>query len=457
MTWIRVSWLGVLLALGMGAITHGQTATCPAIIEQAVAARNAFCSNLENGSVCYGYPSVELDLNAETPPTLAPGVRIPVEQVNALQTESFNLFTGEWGLLQMRVEAGLPDDSTYLDVFLFGGTELRNESLNLRYSATPNVVSLMRPLPSTNNQALLRLDPGIQLTVIGRNEASDWVRVVTADERTGWVFAELLDINGAVADLPVFADADLSLESADPMEVITLRSELNEAPCPQAEYSGVLLQSTTDTQPASMTINGVALRLQGTAFVEALWGDGLTVYLLDGQSLVSSSGGNVLATAGTQARVALDADGLSAGEPNLTPYDLAFLGSLPLNMLESRIALLPALTQAELEERKLATQRPTAGIWRMVAADAAEGCPSLPLAVGTQIVVEVLEDGDLLLDGALRFLEQDTQDEPDAANYLLEDNAADRIEVISPTYFVRRTTVLGGDCVLTSEFQLDGA
>ncbi len=450
------------LAFSVAGVGTAQTTTCPAIVDQAVAAKNAFCSDMERGTVCYSYPSVDISLVQPLTETLAPGTRIGVSGIEALQTQPFNLFTGEWGLLQMRLQPNPADEATaaFLDAFLFGSTLLRNASGGAaRYDALTNVVSLMRPQPSTDDTPVLRLDQGVGLTVIGRNEAGDWVRVLTQSEQAGWVFADLLSIDGDVGALPVFADTDSSLQALAPMEAITLRSETTDAPCAQATYSGVLLQTSGD-QPADITINAVSLRISGTAFVQARWGEALTVNMLAGDSLIGFQAESVLAITGTSVTLSLDADGQPTAGPTLQPYDADFLSDLPLSVLEQPVTLAPALTEAELEERLRAGRRPNPGIWRMVAAEAGEGCPALPLAVGTQIVLEVTDEGDLLLDGTLRFEapEQATDDERAAGGVYIaaEIELPDRIEVLSPTFFVRRTAVLNGDCVLTSEFALAG-
>ena len=66
----------------------------------------------------------------------------------------------------------------------------------------------LRAGPGTNYDIHTMMEEGTTLKVVARTEANDWLKVVTADGREGWVFAEMVTVSGdlgsiAVAQAPV--------------------------------------------------------------------------------------------------------------------------------------------------------------------------------------------------------------------------------------------------------------
>jgi len=61
----------------------------------------------------------------------------------------------------------------------------------------------LRAGPGTNYDVLTMMEEGVRLKVIGRTEANDWLKVVTAEGREGWVFAEMVTVSGDVGAIAV--------------------------------------------------------------------------------------------------------------------------------------------------------------------------------------------------------------------------------------------------------------
>ena len=105
----------------------------------------------------------------------------------------------------------------------------------------------LRAGPDTNYDILTMMEEGTRLKMVGRTEANDWLKVVTADGREGWVFAEMVTVSG---DLRAIAVAQA------PATPTPLPSPTPEAPTATAEAPtptpkpGILLEDDF-SDPAS--------------------------------------------------------------------------------------------------------------------------------------------------------------------------------------------------------------
>jgi SH3 domain protein len=105
----------------------------------------------------------------------------------------------------------------------------------------------LRAGPGTNYDILTMMEEGTRLKMVGRTEANDWLKVVTADGREGWVFAEMVNVSG---DLGAIAVAQA------PATPTPLPSPTPEAPTATAEpptptpKPGILLEDDF-SDPAS--------------------------------------------------------------------------------------------------------------------------------------------------------------------------------------------------------------
>ncbi len=61
----------------------------------------------------------------------------------------------------------------------------------------------LRPAPDQNLDKIAQAPSGAALTVIGRTADSSWLQVQLADGAIGWVLANIVDVQGDVATLPV--------------------------------------------------------------------------------------------------------------------------------------------------------------------------------------------------------------------------------------------------------------
>jgi N-acetylmuramoyl-L-alanine amidase len=110
-------------------------------------------------------------------------------------------------------------------------------------AATTDNVNL-RATPSTSAEILAKLPFGATVTLLGRDNVGGWVRVRTADGKTGWLAARFLSITpGALMNLPVTtaggSGSGSGQPAASPAEVA--------APAPAAAPAGGVRATTTAT------------------------------------------------------------------------------------------------------------------------------------------------------------------------------------------------------------------
>ena len=61
----------------------------------------------------------------------------------------------------------------------------------------------MRSGPGANYSRVKQVKEGERLRVVGRTEASDWLKIVTSDGKEGWVSAELVTVNADLGPVAV--------------------------------------------------------------------------------------------------------------------------------------------------------------------------------------------------------------------------------------------------------------
>lgn len=86
--------------------------------------------------------------------------------------------------------------------------------LSLSAVTTANVN--FRIAPSTNNTPITVVAAGTRVSLVGRNQAGDWIRTILSDGRQGWMYWQNLDISGNRFDLPVVTIQATATPTIDP-------------------------------------------------------------------------------------------------------------------------------------------------------------------------------------------------------------------------------------------------
>ncbi|MBI5929585.1 MAG: SH3 domain-containing protein [Chloroflexi bacterium] len=373
-------WIWLLLGLAwlMPVVAQAQSDTdCPEIVQTAFVLTTANCDTLERNQACYGH--LVLDAEPQTGyPNFTfeqPGDVVNVVEVRTLRLSAMDENTGAWGVAMIKIQADLeqtmPQDVTFL---MFGDVALDNATQLIPVTAISEVN--IRSEPSTVSTILATLETGDVVTASGRLEDSSWLRVLVPGQpdKAGWVFVELVRADAEVTTLPVIDLASLGDESAEigpqygPMQAFYFQTGTDDAGCPEAPNSGLLIQTPEGVAEVTLLTNEVDVQLSGTAYLEAQAGGEMAVNVVEGSAQVTSMGVTRTAVAGTSVSVPMS-DTLAPldvpGPPE--PYDEDTVQNLPTNILDRPVTVAPPLeTQAGV---------PLDGEWQFVWAIEDMACP----------------------------------------------------------------------------------
>lgn len=129
----------LLFALPIATSAQSNSATCQAIITQAATSAGVNCANRSTGTVCYGSPVVESNLEVDPSAFDQPSERVLLSDVIHLRPQAVNLASQTWGIFTANMQADLPEESPNDVVLLgLGGIELEN-GVETSPDATPAV------------------------------------------------------------------------------------------------------------------------------------------------------------------------------------------------------------------------------------------------------------------------------------------------------------------------------
>ena len=325
--------------------------SCPALVQQALELTRQGCDTTDTNEVCYGHLLLESVLRGGVDPEAfdTPGDVVDVVEVQNLSLSALDVVAGIWGVVLMQIEAELEleDDQSDLTYIVFGDATL--ESASQLVSITTLETSNLRSAPSATAAIVASVPEGTSLIASGRTEDNEWLRIRLRDEdgdiTLGWIFAELVETELDVEDLPVVSvddtdDLESQVAHFGPMQAFYFRSGIDDAPCAAAPNSGMLIQTPEGQASVSLWIDEVVVELTDTAFVQAQADGSITVNVLDGAASVTANGQTRTAVRGTSVSVPLDASLSAAGEPDAPkPIDPDDLQSLPTTLLENSVTI----------------------------------------------------------------------------------------------------------------------
>lgn len=158
-------------------------------------------------------------------------------------------------------------------------------------------------------------------------------------------------------------------ETAAPLQAFYFRSGLQDAPCPEAPDSGVLIQTPEGEQRVEFRINEVDIALGSTAYVQAQPSGDMTLSVLEGEAEVAAFGTTVTVPQGFLTRVPLDDEGNASGAPaEPETFDSSELSALP-------VSILPISIDVAAADESGGAIIPAAGQWHWVTGDTtSSGC-----------------------------------------------------------------------------------
>lgn len=336
----------LLLSLAIGQVL-AQTIDCPTLENAAFSEAKAWCNALNSGQSCYGNAPVEAQITLPNMPYQQPGQIARLSAVSSLTTHSL---PNQYGVAISQVELYPLDswESTSATMITFGEVALTNlgrefDDLNLLSLVVTEVGAAnvhSRPNKDSSNVGAVRKDETIKAT--GRLENNSWLRVQLPSGRSGWVSSSVLktDFTG----LPVVTeDNPVPDPYYRPFAAFTLSGRLDDARCPQAAPSGVLIQTgraPVDTPDLryKLLVNGVQIAVEGTVFLQGAPSQDLRISILEGSATVTAQDTSVDAAEGQQVIVRmgpLENNTIAPATAPLapTPYNYNRLLPLPMTLL----------------------------------------------------------------------------------------------------------------------------
>jgi hypothetical protein len=324
---------------------------CPEIVTFALEATGQMCDDTGRNQACYGHILVDARVHPDAASFRfdQAGDRVGLTDLQSLRLSEMDTVSGMWGVALLRLQADLSSAVPEKNVTLlvFGDVDIENaasdvalQDMTVQVASNVNV----REQPDLGAAIVGRLAPGQTVTATGRLEDSSWVRVLLPEGNSGWVDSSLLK-----GGIPALDAVEASAPYFGPMQAFYLESGMDDALCPEAPDSGILVQTPEGVAEVTLLVNEVDIQLGATAYFQAQAGDNMAVRVVEGRARVTAQGVTQTAYAGTEIKIPLDANGRPAGPP--TPpvgYEMGAVSALPVDRLERTVAVHPSLTADEI-------------------------------------------------------------------------------------------------------------
>jgi hypothetical protein len=362
---MRGSLLVALFLLSIPIVVLAQNLDCPTIVRDALGAVDNACADTERNQVCYG----NIILSAEPQPGAQEfafertGDRISLGFVRSLTLSPMDAATNVWGVALMKVQANLPDTLPGQNVtfLMFGDVTIDNAGDSATVLTPVTIIARnqinIRSGPSKGNAVLGSLASGQVVTATGRNAVGDWL-YGQFGEQSGWVFAQLVTIEGDINLLSII-ETDNTTHSQPtaesqpiygPMQAFYFKTGRGDAPCAEAPDSGILIQTPSGAAQIDLLANEVRITLGSTVYLQAQPGGDMLITVVGGQATVSAFGATVIAPAGTRVRIPVDNDLKASGPPApLESYQVTDVAALPVTYLPDVITVALPLSADEID------------------------------------------------------------------------------------------------------------
>ena len=324
---------------------------CPASVIRSFARAGAACTDIERNHACYGNGSVIGVFDDRNTDSFAlVGERAGTNLMQQLLVGG--VVNNELSVALMQLQSTIinTEPGRNVAVVAFGDVTMTNEvpvRPTVRVESTG--VLYVRDLPNQEDGDILEQFP-LRTTVVanGITAEGDWLRIEIPDTSDiGWISVEHLLPQSDLSSLNV---VDVNTPFLRPFQVFSFVSGHDDALCEGTPESGLLLQSPNIEDEIQLTINGVDVRLAGTAFLQTIAGEGMVIRQIDGRTVLQANTDTRYVVAGSQISVPLDAALTITGETTQAmPYDALKMAGLPVNNLNYRVRIPEPLEQAAIE------------------------------------------------------------------------------------------------------------
>ncbi|MFN8373079.1 MAG: SH3 domain-containing protein [Anaerolineae bacterium] len=330
-------------------------ADCPAIVSEAIAATGEACTTVDRNQACYGNINLSASFRPNVTATAfeAAGDIAQLVDVAGIALNPLDVEEQTWGIAVLRVQANLPDTlpGQNVTMLLFGDVQVTNTGTlgsGTTLSATANTGANIRRSPSQNGTIIGSLISGDSVNVVGRLDDSSWLQIqMPSGDGTGWVFAELLNVDGDVTTVTI---SDPSVVQYGPMQAFYLTTGVGEPACSEAPDSGVLVQTPTGGGRIVLNVNDATITLGSTAFLQAEPGGDMVISLVEGGAQVETEWDVEYVPAGARVRVPLRDDGhVEVADFTVEPFNRERMLALPISLLPRAITIPYPLQPEEIE------------------------------------------------------------------------------------------------------------
>jgi|GEM_PF-2381493 len=338
--------LGLILILFVLSTFVYSQESCESVVNVALERVGINCDITGRNELCYGYNNVTITSNSDTELAFSePGDIVPITQVASIATKVSS--EDIWGVALLKAQANIPNSIPGQNVtfVLFGNVSLDNKSpIGEAITAIVATTANLRDTPSTNSNIIGSAPASTEVLAVGRNADATWVYVQWEDS-AGWIFADLLQMD----DVMALADISGVQDVLRSMQAIYVNTGIGQATCGNLPPDGLLIQTPEIGETIRLTINDVRVLLGSTIFVEAVPNDRLTIYVIEGQAMVTAFDVNWTIPQGAFAHIPIDGDGRATGSPTPPePYDESYLDTLPITLLDESIRVASPATTSRI-------------------------------------------------------------------------------------------------------------
>lgn len=314
--------------------------SCNVAVQLAFSRAYGACADLERNQACYGGGVVTSDVNLTQD-----GDVVDVDGMTNIAVRSTN--ADDWSTAFLRLQANLSNSSQRdVHMILYGDAQMTNLIQPIpRLFATPLGTVNVRNAPAQNGDIIAKINVNGTVNVNGRNADNTWLRVdVPNADGLGWVSTEIVTLEGDINTLDIVTVDDVIEQ---PFERMILTSGADPI-CEDATHSGLLLQAPGEDEIVSLIINDAKVNLTGTAFIQAIPDEHLTIFVLEGDATIDFSGELIRMAGGTR----LD---ITESTPTaVIAYDLADVQTTPYLYLSQRMQPAPPLSDEGLAQLSIA-------------------------------------------------------------------------------------------------------
>ncbi len=283
-----IAWVLLLTWCSVAVVSAQQTdATCPAVVQQALAQVGANCNDLGRNSACYGNIVVNASFNETFAPIsfARPADRAELVNIRSISTAPLDLALQQWGIAILNVQANVPGvlAGQAVTFVLMGDAEIENAAIDSSPAQQPVTIITQAPVNTRSGPQLTSAVTGtipagtvIEIDALSEDQQSLRVRI---SGTFAWIDRAAVNPSPTIDQLPVVED-----NAQSPMQSFYIRTGVGRIECAQAP-NVLALQSPAGMQ-IDLTANGANIRMGSLITIETLPDNRMVITTLEGEAIL---------------------------------------------------------------------------------------------------------------------------------------------------------------------------